>query len=58
MNLDPSIDANSYLLLEKYGWRTCGDDHYDHPDYPMQQFHINDAIKLCREMCRKDLQRA
>lgn len=43
---------DSKCLMEWYGWQNCGGEYWDHPDYPMQQFHAEDALKLAREQCK------
>lgn len=48
------LSENNLLLLERAGWLPCGTDYYEHGDYPLQQFHINEALQIAREQIRKE----
>lgn len=48
------LSENGLLFLERAGWLSCGTDYYEHGDYPLQQFHVSEALRIALEQIRKE----
>jgi len=49
-----TLSQESIALMEYVGWTNCGGDYWEHGEYPMQQIHASEAIKIAREQIRKE----
>lgn len=52
-----TLSIDSRLLMERFGWTNCGGEYWEHGDYPMQQIHECEAIRLTREMHDRELRK-